>query len=71
VRVAKAGGNLDLAQEPIAAERLGELGTKQLECDPPLMADIVGEIDFAHAARAKQRQDPIVSDCVPGGQHRS
>jgi hypothetical protein len=70
MRVAKTGCDFDLAMEPLGAERLSELGAEQLERDPPLMARIIGEVDLAHAACAKSRQDPVAADRVPGGQHR-
>ncbi len=45
----EAGGELDLALEPLGAERCGQLGMEQLQGDRPIMANIVGQVDGGHA----------------------
>ena len=53
-------GQLRLAQEAVA-ERLvlGEAGGQQLERNPPLEPQILGQVDDAHASPAEQRLDPV------------
>ena len=52
VRMVDRRGQLRLAQEAVA-ERLvlGEAGGEQLERDPPLQPQILGQVDDAHAAQ--------------------
>ena len=54
---------LRLAQEAVA-ERLvlGETGGEQLERNPPLEPQVLGEVDDAHAAQAEQRLDPVAGE---------
>ena len=47
------GGELDLAQEALRAERGGELGVEHLERDRAVVLEVVGEIDGGHAAAAE------------------
>ena len=60
VRMVDRRGQLRLAQEPVT-ERLvpGEAHSQQLESDPPLQPQILGQIDDAHATPAQQRLDPV------------
>src|SRR6185369_8854492 len=37
-------------QEALGADHGGELGLEDLECDAPVMADVLGQIDRRHAA---------------------
>jgi hypothetical protein len=57
------GGELRLAKEAVT-ERLvlGEAGSEQLERDPPLEPQVLGQIDDAHAAEAEQRLDPVAGE---------
>ena len=50
VRVLQPGGQLDLAQEPLGAERGGELGVEHLERDRAVVPEVLGEVDRRHAA---------------------
>ena len=52
-------GDLDLGQEPLAAQDGGELGVKQLDRHAPAMAQVLGEIDGGHPALAELALDPI------------
>ena len=52
VRVLEVGGELDLGQEPLGADHGGELGPKHLERHPPVVADVLGQVDGRHAAGA-------------------
>ena len=42
--------------------QLGEARSEQLERNPPLEPQILGQVDDAHAAPAQQRLDPIASE---------
>ena len=63
VRMVDRCGQLRLAQEAVA-ERLvlGEAGSEQLERNPPLEPQILGQVDDAHPAEAQQRLDPIAGE---------
>ena len=52
VRVLQVGRELDLGQEPLGADDRGELGPKHLERHPPVVADVLGEVDGGHPAGA-------------------
>ena len=56
-------GQLRLAQEAVT-ERfvLGEAGSEQLERNPPLEPQILGQVDDAHAAPAQKRLDPVAGE---------
>ncbi len=47
------GRDPDLLEKPVAAEHGGEVGMEQLECDGPVMTEIVGPVDYRHTASAK------------------
>ena len=53
VRVLQPGGELDLAQEPLGAERCGELRMEHLERDRPVVLQVLGQVDGRHAAAAE------------------
>ena len=63
VRMVDRRGELRLAQEPVT-ERLvlGEAGGEQLERDPPLEPQVLGQVDDAHPAEAEQRLDPVAGE---------
>ena len=50
VGVLKLGRELDLTQEPLGAERDGELGAEHLESDEPLVPEVPCEVHRGHAA---------------------
>ena len=54
VRVGEPRDDLDLFQEPLGAERGGELGPQHFERDDAVMLLVIGEVDRGHAAAAKQ-----------------
>ena len=63
VRVVEARCELGLAQEALAEPRVvGELGREQLERRPSLQADLLGQVDDAHAAPADQPLDPVARE---------
>ena len=49
VRVGEPGGDLDLAEEPLGAERPGELGAEDLYGNRAMMAGIGCKVDGGHA----------------------
>jgi hypothetical protein len=57
--VLQRGGDLDLAEEPLAAERGGELRLEDLERDQPVMLEVFGQEDDGHAAVAELALDPV------------
>jgi hypothetical protein len=52
VRVLQIGGDLDLGEEPPAAEQGGELGVEHLDGDLAAVPQVLGEVDDGHAALA-------------------
>ena len=52
-------GQLDLGQEPLGADHGGELGAEQLEGDPPVVPEVLGQEDGGHAAGADLALDPV------------
>ena len=52
VRVLQVGGDLDLGQEPLAADHGGELGVQHLDGDLAAVPQVLGEVDDGHAALA-------------------
>ena len=59
VRVLEVGGDLDLAEEALAAEHGGELGVEDLDGDLAAVLEVLGEVDGGHAALAQLAQDAI------------
>ena len=59
MRVLEIGGELDLSQEALGADDGGELGPQQLERDPPVVPEILGQVDGRHAAGADLAFDPV------------
>ena len=53
MRVLEPGGELDLAQEALGAERIGELGVEHLERDRAVVPEVLREPDRGHAAAAE------------------
>ena len=53
------GGELDLALEPLGAERGGQLGVEHLERDRPVVPEVLGEVDRGHAAAAELALEPV------------
>ena len=56
----RRGRRLDLAQEPLGAQRGGELRAQDLDGDAPVVPEVVGEVHRRHAARAELSLDAIV-----------
>jgi hypothetical protein len=64
VGVLQRGGDLDLAEEALAAQRGGQLGLEHLEGDAPTVLEVLGEEDDRHAALAELALDAVaVADC--------
>jgi hypothetical protein len=50
---------LDLTQEPLGPQRVGQVGVKNFECDRPVMTEIAGEVNRGHAPTAELALDQI------------
>ena len=59
VGVLQPGGELDLALEPLGAERGGELGEEHLEGDRAVVPEVLGQVDRGHAAAAELALEPV------------
>ena len=59
VGVLERRGDLDLAEEPLAAEDGRQLGLEQLDGDPPAVLQVLGEKDDRHPAVAELPLDPV------------
>ena len=55
----QAGCELDLAQEPLGAQRARELGVEHLEGHRAVVLEIAGEVDGGHAAAAELALDAV------------
>ena len=53
VGMAEPGGDLDLAQEALGAERGRQLGVEDLERDLAVVPEVLGEVDRGHPAAAE------------------
>ena len=63
--VLEPGGDLDLAGEPLGAERGGQLGAQDLHRHLAVVLQVLGEIHGRHAALAE-----LALDAVAGGEGR-
>jgi hypothetical protein len=64
VGMTQTRGDVDLAQEALAAQYCSELGLEQLECHLAAVAHVVGQIDRGHAAGTKLLLDDVaVGEC--------
>ena len=52
-------GRLDLGEEPLGAERRGEIGVQHLDRDVAVVLEVVREIDGRHAAAAELALDAV------------
>ena len=53
VWVLEAGGDSDFSKEAIGAEARHELGSQDLECDPPVVLEVATQIDGGHPPAAE------------------
>jgi len=51
--VVEPGGEPDLPDEPLGAQRVRQLGMEDLQGDRTVVPEIAGEIDRGHAATAE------------------
>ena len=61
VRMAEPRGDLDLAQEALGPDGVGELGLEELDGDLATVAQVVGEIDGRHPAAADHALDAVAA----------
>jgi len=59
VRVAQRRRYFDLAEEPLAAERGGQIGAQHLERHLAVVLEVVGQIDHGHAAATDLTLDGV------------
>jgi hypothetical protein len=59
VGIAEPGGNCDLAQEAIAAERSTQVRSEDLQSDPAVELEILGQVDRSHPAPTELALDRI------------
>ena len=65
-RMVEAGGQLRLAQEPLAkALVVRQLGREQLQRRGPLQPHLLGQVDDAHPAPAEQPFDAVARELAP------
>ncbi|HZI21522.1 MAG TPA: hypothetical protein VFD76_03370 [Gemmatimonadales bacterium] len=55
----QARGDLDLAQEPLGAERRGDLGPEHFERDAAAVLQVGGEVNRRHPAMSELALDPV------------
>ena len=53
------GGELDLALEPLGAQRGRQLGVEHLQGDGSLVPKVLGQVDGGHAAPAELALEPV------------
>ena len=53
------GGQVDLALEALRPERGRELRVEQLQGHPPIMLQVVSEVDRGHAATPELSLEPV------------
>jgi hypothetical protein len=76
MRVVEAGGQLDLAEEALGADRGGKVGAEDLERDLTVVAEVLGQEDDGHPALAELALDPVAAGqgaielILQGGHHR-
>ena len=61
VGMLQAGGELDLAEESVGAEGLGQFRMEHLERHRPVVAEVVSEIHHGHAAAAELALDAVLA----------
>jgi hypothetical protein len=59
VRMAEAGGSLDLAEESVGTQRCGQLGPEHLDGHLAAMLQVVGQVDGGHATSAELALDRV------------
>ena len=57
----KLGGDRDLAQEPLGAERVGEFRVEDLDGDGAVVPQVVCEVDSGHAAVPELTLDAVAA----------
>ncbi len=76
VGMGEARGDLDLPQEPLGAERCGQLGMQDLDGDSAAVLGILGEVHRRHTAPAELALDAVAAGERGGevggyGRHRA
>ena len=55
----QAGGDADLAMEPLGAQAGNQLRAEHLQRDPAAVLQVLGEVDRSHPAPADLALDPV------------
>ena len=69
VGMGQAGGDLDLAEEPLGAEREGDVGPQDLDRDPPPLPQVLGDEDGGHPAASDLAVDDVAAAQHGSGNH--
>ena len=59
VGVMQSGGDLDLPEKSLRPQDPRQLGTQHLDGHPPVVLEILGEVDRGHAALAQLALKPV------------
>ena len=52
-------GDLDFPEEPLMPERCRKLRTQNLDGHPPVMLEILGQVDYSHPSLASLPHDAV------------
>jgi hypothetical protein len=64
MRVLEPGGELDLREEALGAQGLGQLGVKDLERHRPIVAQVARQVDSGHATATELALDDVaITEC--------
>ena len=70
VRMVELGGDGDLAEEPLGAERVGEFRVEDLDRHRAIVLEVVREVDGGHAALAELALDAVAVGEGGGESHQ-
>ena len=57
----EVGGGLDLGKEPLSTDDCGQLRLEHLECDLPLVLEIVSQVHRSHPALTDLTLDAVAA----------
>ena len=56
----ESGGECDLPEKSVGANRVGQLGQQDFECNPPVVPKIASQVDGSHATVPQLPLDRVV-----------
>ena len=59
------GGDVDLAEEPLAADGGADLGVEDLDRDRPVVLVVLRQVDRGHPAPAQQARQLVGAEARP------